>query len=220
MRRSDRLFDLIQILRDGRLHRATDLADRMEVSVRTVWRDMATLMASGLPVEGERGVGYILRAPFMLPPLVLSALEVEALRQGLRQVADGPDATLARAARALAAKIATVTTASADGDDDLFVLPDEMTARAVPHVPLIRQAIRDNAALLITSVDPAGAETQWLIRPEALETEDGIRYLRARTADGNDRCRFPLNEVAAVRPAPDGPSDALPETRNTGPAGS
>ena len=70
MRRTDRLFDLIQILRDGRLHRAQDIAERLEVSTRTVWRDMATLMASGLPVEGERGVGYILRPPITLPPIV------------------------------------------------------------------------------------------------------------------------------------------------------
>ena len=55
MRRTDRLFDLIQILRDGRLHRASEMAERLGVSVRTIWRDMDTLMASGLPVEGELG---------------------------------------------------------------------------------------------------------------------------------------------------------------------
>lgn len=69
MRRTDRLFKLIQILRDGRLHTAQGMADRLEVSVRTIWRDMATLIASGLPVEGGRGVGYILREPITLPPL-------------------------------------------------------------------------------------------------------------------------------------------------------
>ena len=68
MRRSDRLFDLVQILRDGRLHRAADLAQALGgVSVRTIWRDMGTLMASGMPIEGERGVGYILRARISLP---------------------------------------------------------------------------------------------------------------------------------------------------------
>jgi predicted DNA-binding transcriptional regulator YafY len=76
MRRTDRLFELIQILRDGRLHRASELAERLEVSVRTVWRDMATLMASGMPVEGERGVGYILRAPITLPPMILTPDEM------------------------------------------------------------------------------------------------------------------------------------------------
>ena len=66
MPRSDRLFDLIQILRDGRLHRAADLAQAVGVSVRSIWRDMAVLSASGMPVEGERGVGAILRAPITL----------------------------------------------------------------------------------------------------------------------------------------------------------
>ncbi len=68
MPRTDRLYDVMEILRDGRLHRAADLAARLGVSVRTIWRDMGTLMASGLPLEGERGVGYILRAPTTLPP--------------------------------------------------------------------------------------------------------------------------------------------------------
>jgi len=57
MRRTDRLFDIIQILRDGTLHRAQDIAERLEVSVRTIYRDMDTLVASGVPVSGERGVG-------------------------------------------------------------------------------------------------------------------------------------------------------------------
>ena len=88
MRRTDRLYDLIQILRDGRLHRAQDMADRLEVSVRTIWRDMAMLSASGLPVEGERGLGYILRAPLVLPPTLMTADELEALVEGLRHVAE------------------------------------------------------------------------------------------------------------------------------------
>ena len=71
--RSDRLFSLIQILRDGKLHRAADLAARLEVSTRTIWRDMTALrQASGLPVEGERGVGYMLTAPITLPPVALT----------------------------------------------------------------------------------------------------------------------------------------------------
>ena len=90
MRRTDRLFDLIQLLRDGRLHRAKDLAETLEVSVRTIWRDMATLMASGLPIEGERGVGYMLSAPITLPPVALTREELEALRLGVVLVASTP----------------------------------------------------------------------------------------------------------------------------------
>ena len=66
MRRTDRLFDLIQILRDGRLHRAGDIAGRLGVSVRTVYRDMEALMRSGVPVQGARGLGYQMTAPITL----------------------------------------------------------------------------------------------------------------------------------------------------------
>jgi predicted DNA-binding transcriptional regulator YafY len=105
MARETRLYELMQILRDGRLHRAADLAQRLGVSTRTVWRDMAALAESGLPVEGERGVGYILRAPLVLPPMVLATDELEALVAGLRGQFDGPQG---RAARAVLAKLATL----------------------------------------------------------------------------------------------------------------
>lgn len=107
MSRNDRLYDLIQILRDEKLHRAADLAAQLGVSTRTIWRDMAVLAASGLPVDGERGVGYILRAPYTLPPLILTAEELAALMSFLAraETAEGPTA---RGARSLAAKILAV----------------------------------------------------------------------------------------------------------------
>jgi predicted DNA-binding transcriptional regulator YafY len=105
MTRNDRLSDLVQSLRDGALHTAQALATAQGVSVRTIWRDMAMLAAAGLPVQGERGVGYILRSSITLPPLILTADEAEALRLALETVAAGPDARLARAARGLADKI-------------------------------------------------------------------------------------------------------------------
>jgi predicted DNA-binding transcriptional regulator YafY len=180
MHRTDRLYDLIQILRDGRLHRASEMADRLGVSVRTLWRDMATLMASGLPVEGERGVGYILRSPITLPPMMLTAAELEALRAGVRLVADGPDPALARAARGLATKIASVTPAPPEGDaGDLFAFTGQETARAAPHMPLLRQAIQRSARLTLTYIEPSGHETHADIRPLALERAGRISTLIA-----------------------------------------
>jgi len=109
MSRNDRLFSLVQLLRDGNLHRAADLGAALGVSTRTIWRDMGVLQASGLPVEGERGVGYILRAPISLPPLILTADELAALQGFLAQAgAAGSDTALARGARSLAAKLAAV----------------------------------------------------------------------------------------------------------------
>jgi predicted DNA-binding transcriptional regulator YafY len=107
MKRDDRLYDLIRILRDGRLHTAAELAAELGVSTRTIWRDMAVMAATGLPVTGGRGVGYILRAPLMLPPMMLTQDEVDALADGLSRVAAGEGAR-ARAARSLMAKVATL----------------------------------------------------------------------------------------------------------------
>lgn len=170
MARSDRLFDLIQILRDGRLHRAADLAGDLGVSVRSIWRDMAMLTASGMPVEGERGVGYILRQPITLPPMMLQPAELIALRLGVRLVAEGADANLAAAARTLASKIATVAPAPRDADtgEDLFAPAAPAPQRASPHLPLLRKAIRQSERLTIAVLDPSGQLTQRDIRPLAL----------------------------------------------------
>ncbi|OYW61185.1 MAG: hypothetical protein B7Z10_06465 [Rhodobacterales bacterium 32-66-7] len=107
MKRDARLFDIVQVLRDGRLHTAGELARALGVSTRTIWRDMEMLAATGIPVTGERGLGYLLRAPLMLPPTMLTPEELEALIEGLRHVGqDGhPNA---RAARSLLYKVATL----------------------------------------------------------------------------------------------------------------
>jgi predicted DNA-binding transcriptional regulator YafY len=107
MARDQRLYDLVQHLRDGRLHTAAELAGALGVSVRTIWRDMAMLAATGLPVSGERGMGYILRSPLMLPPTMLTPEELDALATGLRHV-EATDPARARAARSLLYKIATL----------------------------------------------------------------------------------------------------------------
>jgi len=170
MSRSDRLFDLIQTLRDGRLHRAQDLAVRMGVTERTIWRDMATLMQSGMPVEGARGMGYVLRQPITLPPMMLSATELQVLRQGLRLMALSEDAVLARAARGLAAKVAQVTPAPADPEpDDLFHITNREPIRAARHLPLLRRALRDREMLSLTYLDTQGCETHGDVRPLRLQ---------------------------------------------------
>ena len=168
--RSDRLFDLIQILRDGRLHRAADLAARLEVSTRTIWRDMATLQASGLPVEGERGVGYMLTAPITLPPVALTQQEMEALRLGIALVASAADPGLSYAAHTLGQKIAAVSPAAgALPPVDTFVFASPEAARAAPHLPLLRRAINDCEKLDLTYRDLAGRESNRRIRPLQLE---------------------------------------------------
>ena len=107
MKRDSRLFDIVQTLRDGRLHTAAELALALGVSTRTIWRDMAMMAESGLPVTGERGLGYILRSPLMLPPMMLTPDELEALVEGLRHVSTEGNPR-ARAAKSLLFKVATL----------------------------------------------------------------------------------------------------------------
>ena len=108
MRRDERLYDLLRHLRDGRLHTAAELGAALGVSTRTIWRDMGDLAASGVPVAGERGLGYILRAPLMLPPTMLTQDEHDALVEGLMLVIGMDAHPRAKAARSLLAKVETL----------------------------------------------------------------------------------------------------------------
>jgi predicted DNA-binding transcriptional regulator YafY len=108
MRRADRLFDIVQRLRGGRLVTARRLAEMLEVSERTIYRDIADLMASGVPIEGEAGVGYILRAGYDLPPLMFTRAEAEAMMTGLRMAEAFAGARIAGAAREAMVKIEAV----------------------------------------------------------------------------------------------------------------
>jgi len=108
MRRADRLFEIIQHLRRRPTVRARELSESLEVSERTIYRDIADLMATGVPIEGEAGVGYVLRAGYDLPPLMFKEQELEALALGARMVEAWGDSELALAATDAIAKIEAV----------------------------------------------------------------------------------------------------------------
>jgi predicted DNA-binding transcriptional regulator YafY len=108
VRRADRLFEIIQFMRRRELVRARDLGEALEVSERTIYRDIQDLIASGVPIEGEAGVGYVLKAGFDLPPLMFSEPEIEALVLGARIVESWADAELAAAASDVIAKVEAV----------------------------------------------------------------------------------------------------------------
>lgn len=108
MKRDQRLYDLVQILRDGKLHTAAELAQQFRVSPRTIWRDMAMMAATGIPVEGERGLGYVLRTPLVLPATALTQDETDVLAESLRMIAEMPEHPRHRTARNLLIKIATL----------------------------------------------------------------------------------------------------------------
>ncbi len=172
MRRTDRLFELIQILRDGRLHRGKDLAERLGISVRTLYRDMDTIIASGIPVEGERGLGYMMTAPITLPPLNLTLTELEALHLGLSVVSKAADEELQRAAQTLSEKVDAVLpedrSAPASGWG-FAVYPFAEAARGFVHMAPLRAAIRSRRKIEITYAAPEKPETKRTVRPLQME---------------------------------------------------
>ena len=108
MRRAERLFQLVQLIRGRRLSTATFLAERLEVSERTVYRDIAELMAQDVPIEGEAGVGYRMNAGFDLPPLMFTNDEAQALVAAVRLAQPRLDAALGRHAEGALSKILAV----------------------------------------------------------------------------------------------------------------
>jgi len=144
---------LIQHLRDGALHKAADLAAATDVSLRTIYRDMDTLAASGVPIEGERGIGYRVTAAITLPPLNLTMTEVEALHIGLLAVGQNGDAELSSAARTLSAKLDAVMPedrSRAPSGYGFAIYPFADAARGFQYLPMIRQAIRARQKLKMT----------------------------------------------------------------------
>lgn len=173
MRRSDRLVELVQILRDGALHRASDMARRLNVSVRTVYRDMDTLMASGMPVQGERGIGYSMTAAITLPPLNLTMTELEALHLGLAVVGEASDdAELIAAASSLSAKIDAVLPedrATPPSNFGFAVYPFADAAQGFQFMPSLRAAIRSRQKVDLRYLGLTAVESARTVRPLQME---------------------------------------------------
>jgi len=172
MRRTDRLFDIIQILRDGKLHTAQEMAEICEVSVRTLYRDMDTLVASGVPVQGERGVGYMITEAISLPPLTLTTEELEALNLGMAIVAEAADDTLKTAARSLADKIDAVLPERTIAEADKWkfaVYPFADAVRGFSQMPTLRAAIRARQKLKLTYHSKGDRITTRTVRPLHME---------------------------------------------------
>ncbi len=172
MNRADRLFQILQILRGGKLCLAQDIADRMQVSVRTIYRDMDALVASGVPVSGARGIGYRITDAITLPPLTLSPAELEALTLGLAIVAEVADPGLRAAGLSLGDKIDACLPTEAVNDSNAWKLaqvPFADTLRGATHLPTLRAAIKARQKLRIVYTSPDDTVTTQTIRP--LHTE-------------------------------------------------
>lgn len=169
MRRSTRLFEIIQILRSAaQPMTAADLAAVLEVSMRTVYRDIAALQAMRTPIEGEAGIGYIMRKGYDLPPLNFDQEEAEALFVGLSMLVRTGDSDLQRAAQRICDKIEVLQKPT----DWLRVAPwgapQDDPAMGCVSKALLREAIRTEQKLKLTYRSEAGEETVRVIRPVAL----------------------------------------------------
>jgi predicted DNA-binding transcriptional regulator YafY len=151
MRRADRLYRLTDLLRGGRLTTARRLAERLEVSERTIYRDIADLMAAGVPVQGEAGVGYVMLPGFDVPPLMFDRSEIAALVTGARLVEAWGGAAMARGASDALVKISAVVPADIARAADRTAIhafrgPDLETATRC-RLDLLDIAIRERTRL-------------------------------------------------------------------------
>ncbi|MDT3322187.1 YafY family protein [Shewanella sp. SP1S2-4] len=124
MRRADRLFQIVQILKHKRLTTAQELAERLEVSTRTIYRDVQDLCLSGIPIEGEAGVGYLLRHEVNVPPLMFNEAELEAIQVGMRMVQTWGGKELGSAARQAMIKVEAVLPKRLQAYQSLMFSPD------------------------------------------------------------------------------------------------
>jgi predicted DNA-binding transcriptional regulator YafY len=172
MRKASRLFEIIQILRLA-VHPITALqmAERLEVSERSIYRDIAALQAMRVPIEGERGIGYILRPGFHLPPLMFSAEETEAIVLGMALNKRTGDRDLGEASARVLDKIAAAVPAplrQALSSRALHAWGSAIPTADAVDLGLVRRAIRDEEKLAIDYRDEQGRVTQRVIRPIAL----------------------------------------------------
>ncbi|MEO1192499.1 MAG: YafY family protein [Pseudomonadota bacterium] len=165
MRRADRLFEIIQLLRRARAPlTAVQLAEQLEISTRTLYRDMAALQALRVPVEGEAGVGYMLRAGYDLPPLNFDSEEVEAIIVGLSLLQRTGDRGLTRAAQRVVAKIEAVSLEP----DALRVSGWGAEEPIEIDLASLRQAIREERKLFLVYSDGSDRVTERRVLPLAI----------------------------------------------------
>ena len=202
MSRAARLLDLLQLLRNRRQPiTGPALARELGISIRTLYRDIATLQAQGADIEGEPGLGYVLRPGFTLPPLMFSADEIEAIVLGSRWVATrADDSRLSDSARQAMSKI-------------LAVLPAELRERAeatnllVARIGLdpaqvdagqIRLAIRNERKLVVRYGDSGGAETERTIWPFLIGFFEKVRVVAAGCEMRQDFRSFRVDRIASL----------------------
>ncbi len=201
MRRADRLYQIVQLLRGARLRRAQDLAAHLEVSVRTIYRDIQDLIACGVPIDGEAGVGYVLRPGYFLPPLSFTTEELQALALGARLVQSWSDADLGRAATEALIKIQAVLPEKSGSVDRLNVFSYglRLDREVRDRLRIIRHAIDAFHTLDLTYESLGGETTERRVRPLALDFWGPVWTLTAWCERREDFRVFRVDRILAVQ---------------------
>ena len=204
MSRAARLLKLMEALRRRRRPIAgAALAEELGVSLRTLYRDIAALQAEGADIEGEAGLGYVLKPGFTLPPLMLTVDEVEALTLGALWVGERADPDLAKAAGGALAKLAAVMPpdrAELVAAPSALVIPSARTAHGDAHLAAIRAAIRGERKLALRYVDAGGAQTQRVIWPMAISYFEASLILVAWCETRQAFRHFRVDRIETVEP--------------------
>ena len=206
MRRADRLFQLIQLLRRRNVATAAWLARELEVSERTVYRDVRDLMLSGVPIEGEAGVGYVLRRGFDLPPLMFSEAEIEAMVLGARVVTSWGDAGLAKAAAEALARVEAVLPERLKSrleGTPLYAPGFHVPAAVVERLAALRRAIDQRRLVHLAYTAAEGAATDRSVRPLGLFFWGYGWSLAAWCELRTDFRSFRLDRIRELRTLPD-----------------
>lgn len=202
MRRADRLFQLVQLVRGRRLSTGEWLAGRLQVSLRTVYRDVADLQAQGVPLEGEAGVGYRLRAGFDLPPLMFSIGEAKALVACVRLAGNRLDPELAGDAELALAKIIGVLPPAARAAAESLALHapvSPLDGATRERLLLLRRATESRRKLEIRYLDLQGVASERVVRPLGCFHWDAVWTLAAWCELREDFRNFRVDRLLDVQ---------------------
>ncbi len=203
MRRADRLFQIVQYFRSGRLVTAAELAEHLEVSLRTIYRDIADLQASGIPIDGEAGVGYVLKSGFDLPPIMFTRDEVVSLIAGARLVQAWGGAAMARAALQALDKIQSVLPDQVREQTrqvEIHAMAGGITTEVRQRLDELEQAVQSRQRLKLTYSDARGEESSRVIWPLGLWFWGKVWTLVAWCELRKDFRIFRVDRVSAMTP--------------------
>jgi len=202
MRRADRLFQIVQLIRGRRLTTAAFLARRLEVSERTVYRDVADLQHQGVPIEGEAGVGYRLGAGFELPPLMFSEGEARALVAATRLAQAWLDPALARDAESALGKILSILprpTRAAAESLALYAPGFSIEPAIQQHLQTLREATQARQRVRLDYRDAADTPSQRTVRPLGCFFWGKVWTLAAWCESRNAFRSFRIDRIAALQ---------------------